>query len=226
MRFISETDKKLIKLITKITSYGFTLPELVESFIPEDCYVKIFEDPAASGKFELKAFRLFLGVPTDERRQLILSTLFNLKSSIDFLISENYITSVNDFKFESYEINQKNEKLYTVGFHFNDQTRYDLFSKFYYKYQATESLYELEKHNFSTPSEILSRKNFRLAVFALIISGVSALFAGYTIVNSNDFKKQINSNEIEIKGLKSILESLNNKKDTIILSPDKSAKKP
>lgn len=217
MRFISETDKKLISLINKIKNYGFTLPELLNAFIPNDCYLKIFEDKAASAKSEFKQIRLLVGCPTSEKRQLILSILFNLKSSIDFLIAENYIVSINDFDFTTYEINPDNEKLYQVVFQFNDQIRYDLFSKFYYKFQATESLSEFENHNFSTPSERLNKKNFKLAIIAFVVSLTSAFFAGYTVVNSNDFKKQADSNDIEIKGLKNIIENLNNKRDTIII---------
>lgn len=191
MRLISSTDKLVIQSILKLSSYGFTLSDLFDKFIPGDLYLKVFEDENATKLSGIRQFRLFVGFDSESDYHQLFARLFHLNETFEFLIKENLIKVIGENKFNSLIIHPELEKKYKISYIFNDQPRFDLFSKFFYKFQATEALSELVKNRYLTNAEKIANRSSNIAKVAVVATIVSAFCAVYTIVNSNAFHSQI-----------------------------------
>lgn len=188
MRRFSETDKKVIDKILQQNSYGFTLVDIIQVVIPDKCYVKIFEDKKAFEIANVKQFRLLVDLEKykNEKDKFLLN-LFHFNDIIEYLQKENFIKVIQSIDFNEAEINKSN-LTDNLAFIFNDELRFNLFNKFYYRYQNTAELFQLKKDDFISVEEKLSRRNTRIAFWSCVGTLIAALCAVYTFIDKDDAK--------------------------------------
>ncbi len=181
MRRFSENDKQIINKILIQNDYGFTLVDIIDVAIPNNRYVKIFEDKNSSTD-KIKQFRLLAESGKDASNKDILLNLFYFNEIIEYLQKENLIKVIDTIDFNEVEIN-KSHSTGKPSWIMNDKLRFNLFNKLYYRYQYTHELIQLKNDNFISKEEKLSLRNSKIAFWATIGTLISAACAFYVLIS-------------------------------------------
>lgn len=179
MRRFSDADKTTIRRIVEQDKYGFELKDIISVAVPDGWYVKVIEDKVATGNGPYKQFRTFVDLEKARHKsETLLVSLFNLNEIFEYLQRENLIKNVGAALFTEIEINKEDvaDKSH-LGMILTDQPKYDLYMKFFYRYQYTSELSQLVQDDFVSFEEKLAKKNTKIAMWSFIAAAIAAACA-------------------------------------------------
>lgn len=181
MRILNDYDKKVINAIISAgkNKYTFSISDIIVILFNGSYQFEILENKGRKIEEGFRSFRfLITAVGNSDIVDFIYIDLANLKSSIDYLISENLIYIVGTTNFDKLQVNDfsdedKSKNVWAV----HDSVRYQLFCLLSNTYRVTENLIDLQVHRFKFIDERKRETDLKIQILNFIIA-LAALIVG------------------------------------------------